>query len=73
MLKTDGWRDEIKGNDRGSEMVSRPPMQDEAGLCYPGRRGEEEEEQTFSYLIVDPFRRHVLVFHHCHGVGSFKL
>ncbi|XP_046876598.1 cilia- and flagella-associated protein 300 [Hypomesus transpacificus] len=46
---------------------------DEAGLCYPGRRGEEEEEQTFSYLIVDPFRRHVLVFHHCHGVGSFKL
>ena len=54
-------------------MVSRPPMQDEAGLCYPGRRGKEEEEQTFSYLIVDPFRRHVSVFHHCHGVGSFQL
>ncbi|KAM6985595.1 cilia- and flagella-associated protein 300 isoform 2-T2 [Aplochiton taeniatus] len=43
---------------------------DESGLCYPGKR---EEEQTFAYLIVDPFRRHVCVFYHSYGVGSFTL
>ncbi|XP_049890761.1 cilia- and flagella-associated protein 300 [Epinephelus moara] len=43
---------------------------DESGLCYPGRR---EEEQTFAYLIVDPLKRHVTVFYHCYGVGNFTL
>ncbi|XP_059206411.1 cilia- and flagella-associated protein 300 [Centropristis striata] len=43
---------------------------DESGRCYPGRR---EEEQTFAYLIVDPFKRHVTLFYHCYGVGSFTL
>ncbi|XP_040909765.1 cilia- and flagella-associated protein 300 [Toxotes jaculatrix] len=43
---------------------------DESGRCYPGRR---EEEQTFAYLIVDPFKRHVTLFHHFYGVGNFTL
>ncbi|XP_036949148.1 cilia- and flagella-associated protein 300 isoform X1 [Acanthopagrus latus] len=41
---------------------------DESGRCYPGRR---EEKQTFAYLIVDPFKRHVTLFYHCYGVGHF--
>ncbi|CAL8235562.1 unnamed protein product [Arctogadus glacialis] len=44
--------------------------QDETGSCYPGRG---DEEQTFAYLIVDPFKRHVCLFYHCYGVGSFTL
>ncbi|KAM9497891.1 cilia- and flagella-associated protein 300 [Salvelinus alpinus] len=43
---------------------------DASGVCYPAR---EKEEQSFSYLIVDPFRRHVYVFYHCYGVGAFTL
>ncbi|XP_039978191.1 cilia- and flagella-associated protein 300 [Xiphias gladius] len=43
---------------------------DESGRCYPGRR---EEEQTFAYLIVDPFKRHVTLFYHFYGVGKFTL
>ncbi|XP_028976527.2 cilia- and flagella-associated protein 300 [Esox lucius] len=43
---------------------------DASGVCYPSR---DREDQTFCYLIVDPFRRHVCVFYHCYGVGSFTL
>ncbi|KAI3358563.1 hypothetical protein L3Q82_014976 [Scortum barcoo] len=43
---------------------------DESGQCYPGGRGEE---QTFAYLIVDPFKRHVTLFSHWYGVGNFTL
>ncbi|XP_034401633.1 cilia- and flagella-associated protein 300 [Cyclopterus lumpus] len=43
---------------------------DESGRCYPGRR---EEEQTFAYVIVDPFKRHATLFSHCYGVGQFTL
>ncbi|XP_040044668.1 cilia- and flagella-associated protein 300 [Gasterosteus aculeatus] len=40
---------------------------DESGRCYPQRR---EEEQTFAFAIVDPFKRHVTLFYHCYGVGN---
>ncbi|XP_070703107.1 cilia- and flagella-associated protein 300 [Pempheris klunzingeri] len=43
---------------------------DESGQCYPGKR---DEEQTFAYLIVDPFKRHVTFLCHCYGVGNFTL
>ncbi|XP_026204965.1 cilia- and flagella-associated protein 300 isoform X2 [Anabas testudineus] len=43
---------------------------DELGRCYPGR---EDEEQTFAYLIVDPYKRHVTLFCHFYGVGNFTL
>uniref|UniRef100_UPI003AAB110D cilia- and flagella-associated protein 300 n=1 Tax=Centroberyx gerrardi TaxID=166262 RepID=UPI003AAB110D len=43
---------------------------DEYGRCYPGRR---DEEQTFAYMIVDPFKRHVALLSHCYGTGSFTL
>ncbi|XP_068584687.1 cilia- and flagella-associated protein 300 [Cebidichthys violaceus] len=43
---------------------------DESGPCYPQRR---EEEQTFAYVIVDPFKRHMTLFYHCYGVGNFTL
>ncbi|KAM3858465.1 cilia- and flagella-associated protein 300 [Diretmus argenteus] len=43
---------------------------DEYGPCYPGRR---DEEQTFAYMIIDPFKRHVVLFYHCYGVGNLTL
>uniref|UniRef100_A0A3P8T694 Cilia- and flagella-associated protein 300 n=1 Tax=Amphiprion percula TaxID=161767 RepID=A0A3P8T694_AMPPE len=42
---------------------------DESGPCYP----TQEEDQTFAYLIVDPFRRHVTLFSHFYGLGNFAL
>ncbi|CAB1442686.1 unnamed protein product [Pleuronectes platessa] len=41
---------------------------DKSGRCFPGTR---EEEQTFAYLIVDPYKRHVTLFCHFYGVGNF--
>ncbi|CAN9504056.1 unnamed protein product [Ophioblennius macclurei] len=43
---------------------------DESGRYYPGK---QEEEQTFAYLIVDPFKRHVTLLYHFYGVGNFIL
>ncbi|CAJ1084076.1 cilia- and flagella-associated protein 300 [Xyrichtys novacula] len=40
---------------------------DDSGRCFPG---EPEEEQTFAYLIVDPYKRHVTLFYHRYGVGN---
>ncbi|CAL1584622.1 unnamed protein product [Knipowitschia caucasica] len=42
----------------------------ESGLCFPGR--SEEEEQTFAYLIVDPYKRHVTLIYHIYGIGDFS-
>ncbi|XP_066501220.1 cilia- and flagella-associated protein 300 [Hoplias malabaricus] len=39
---------------------------DEYGLCYPSGK---ENEQTFAYLCIDPFKRHVYVLYHNFGVG----
>uniref|UniRef100_A0A3Q3A609 Cilia- and flagella-associated protein 300 n=1 Tax=Kryptolebias marmoratus TaxID=37003 RepID=A0A3Q3A609_KRYMA len=57
------------------DIFHRPPvllchLQDESGRCFPGIR---EEEQTFAYLIVDPFKRQVTLFFHFYGVGSLSL
>uniref|UniRef100_A0A672YYW2 Cilia- and flagella-associated protein 300 n=1 Tax=Sphaeramia orbicularis TaxID=375764 RepID=A0A672YYW2_9TELE len=41
---------------------------DESGLCYPGRR---EDGQTFAYMIIDTFKRHVTLFYHFYGIGNF--
>ncbi|XP_047934190.2 cilia- and flagella-associated protein 300 isoform X3 [Anser cygnoides] len=47
-----------------TSTVFRVSAYDEAGLRYPsGRR----HEQTFSYLAVDPCRRHVHALYHCYG------
>ncbi|XP_023268110.1 uncharacterized protein C11orf70 homolog [Seriola lalandi dorsalis] len=60
--------------DRDTEKISvvstvlKISAYDESGRCYPGRR---EEEQTFAYLIIDPFKRHVTLFYHFYGVGNF--
>ncbi|CAI5690630.1 cilia- and flagella-associated protein 300 isoform X3 [Oreochromis niloticus] len=43
---------------------------DESGRCFPGT---QEEEQTFAYLIVDPYKRHVTLFCHFYGVGNFTV
>ncbi|EGV95538.1 Uncharacterized protein C11orf70-like [Cricetulus griseus] len=40
---------------------------DSAGVCYPSAK---EHEQTFSYFVVDPIKRHVNVLYHCYGVGE---
>ncbi|XP_072518755.1 cilia- and flagella-associated protein 300 [Salminus brasiliensis] len=39
---------------------------DEHGLCYPSGK---DNEQTFAYLCIDPFKRHVYVLYHSFGVG----
>ncbi|XP_063813083.1 cilia- and flagella-associated protein 300 [Pseudophryne corroboree] len=41
---------------------------DETGLCYPS---VTPHGQTFSYLIVDPLKRHATVLYHCFGGGIF--
>lgn len=41
--------------------------QDEAGLRYPSG---SSHEQTFSYLAVDPWQRHVHALYHCYGVSA---
>uniref|UniRef100_A0A8C6TH55 Cilia- and flagella-associated protein 300 n=1 Tax=Neogobius melanostomus TaxID=47308 RepID=A0A8C6TH55_9GOBI len=43
---------------------------DESGPCFPGR--PEEEEQTFAYLVVDPYKRHVTLLYHIYGIGDFS-
>ncbi|KAM7235436.1 hypothetical protein CapIbe_012622 [Capra ibex] len=40
---------------------------DSVGVCYPSAKSHE---QTFSYFIVDPIKRHVHVLYHCYGVGE---
>ncbi|XP_046926295.1 cilia- and flagella-associated protein 300 isoform X1 [Lynx rufus] len=42
---------------------------DSAGMCYPSTKSHE---QTFSYFLVDPIRRHVHVLYHCYGVGEMS-
>ncbi|XP_069325124.1 cilia- and flagella-associated protein 300 isoform X2 [Eulemur rufifrons] len=42
---------------------------DSAGMCYPSTKNHE---QTFSYFIVDPIRRHIHVLYHCYGVGEMS-
>ncbi|XP_049603423.1 cilia- and flagella-associated protein 300 isoform X2 [Syngnathus scovelli] len=51
-------------------MVLKVHVYDESGRCYPGSR---DEEQTFAYLIVDPFKRHVTLLCHSYGVGTMSL
>ncbi|KAM4849302.1 cilia- and flagella-associated protein 300 isoform X1 [Urocitellus parryii] len=42
---------------------------DSTGVCYPSTKNHE---QTFSYFIVDPIKRHVNVLYHCYGVGEMS-
>uniref|UniRef100_A0A8B9JC26 Cilia- and flagella-associated protein 300 n=1 Tax=Astyanax mexicanus TaxID=7994 RepID=A0A8B9JC26_ASTMX len=42
---------------------------DEHGLCYPSG---QHSEQTFAYLCIDPFKRHVYVLYHSYGVSLFS-
>ncbi|XP_062867928.1 cilia- and flagella-associated protein 300 isoform X2 [Trichomycterus rosablanca] len=42
---------------------------DKNGLCYPAGR---DQEQNFSYLCIDPLKRHVYVLYHSFGVGLFS-
>ncbi|XP_035398366.1 cilia- and flagella-associated protein 300 isoform X3 [Cygnus atratus] len=47
-----------------TSTVFRVSAYDEDGLRYPSGRSHE---QTFSYLAVDPCRRHVHALYHCYG------
>ncbi|ROL47597.1 hypothetical protein DPX16_13312 [Anabarilius grahami] len=42
---------------------------DHGGLCYPSAT---DNEQTFAYLCIDPFKRHVYVLYHSFGIGDFS-
>ncbi|XP_025965242.1 cilia- and flagella-associated protein 300 isoform X2 [Dromaius novaehollandiae] len=51
-----------------TSTVFRVSAYDENGLCYPSNKSHE---QTFAYLIVDPFRRHVHTLYHRFGGSIF--
>ncbi|XP_034560888.1 cilia- and flagella-associated protein 300 [Notolabrus celidotus] len=51
-------------------IVLKVCAHDESGRCFPAR---QDEEQTFAYLIVDPYKRHVTLFYHSYGVGNFTM
>ncbi|TRY99638.1 hypothetical protein DNTS_004829, partial [Danionella cerebrum] len=49
--------------------VLKVSAHDDTGLYYPS---STEHEQTFAYLCIDPFKRHVYVFYHAFGIGDFS-
>ncbi|XP_048349706.1 cilia- and flagella-associated protein 300 [Sphaerodactylus townsendi] len=48
--------------------VFKVSAHDAHGLCYPSSRSHQ---QTFAYLIVSPFKRHVYVLYHSFGTSLF--
>ncbi|XP_006834013.1 PREDICTED: uncharacterized protein C11orf70 homolog [Chrysochloris asiatica] len=50
-----------------TSSVYKVTAYDSAGMCYPSTKSHE---QTFSYFVVDPIKRHVHVLYHCYGVGE---
>ncbi|EHB12876.1 hypothetical protein GW7_15546 [Heterocephalus glaber] len=52
-----------------TSSVFKVAAYDSTGMCYPSTKNHE---QTFSYFIVDPIRRHVNVLYHCFGVGEMS-
>ncbi|XP_062054306.1 cilia- and flagella-associated protein 300 isoform X2 [Lepus europaeus] len=52
-----------------TSSVFKVTAYDSAGMCYPSTK---HHEQTFSYFIVDPIKRHVNVLYHCFGVGEMS-
>uniref|UniRef100_A0A3Q2GZJ0 Cilia- and flagella-associated protein 300 n=1 Tax=Equus caballus TaxID=9796 RepID=A0A3Q2GZJ0_HORSE len=52
-----------------TSSVFKVTAYDSVGMCYPSRKSHE---QTFSYFIVDPIKRHVHVLYHCYGVGEMS-
>ncbi|XP_077654023.1 cilia- and flagella-associated protein 300 isoform X3 [Urocitellus parryii] len=50
-------------------LISDELRKDSTGVCYPSTKNHE---QTFSYFIVDPIKRHVNVLYHCYGVGEMS-
>ncbi|XP_002708636.1 cilia- and flagella-associated protein 300 isoform X1 [Oryctolagus cuniculus] len=52
-----------------TSSVFKVTAYDYAGMCYPSTK---HHEQTFSYFIVDPIKRHVNVLYHCFGVGEMS-
>ncbi|XP_074072653.1 cilia- and flagella-associated protein 300 [Macrotis lagotis] len=56
-------------NIRVTSVVFKVTAYDENGMCYPSTKNHE---QSFSYFIVDPLKRHVNVFYHNFGVGELS-
>ncbi|XP_075402613.1 cilia- and flagella-associated protein 300 isoform X1 [Tenrec ecaudatus] len=52
-----------------TSSVFKVTAYDSAGMCYPSTKNHE---QTFSYFIVDPIKRHVHVLYHSYGVGEMS-
>ncbi|XP_059035131.1 cilia- and flagella-associated protein 300 isoform X1 [Mustela lutreola] len=52
-----------------TSSVFKVTAYDSAGVCYPSTKSHE---QTFSYFIVDPIKRHVHVLYHSYGVGDMS-
>nr|XP_020023392.1 uncharacterized protein C11orf70 homolog [Castor canadensis] len=52
-----------------TSSVFKVTAYDSAGVCYPSTKNHE---QTFSYFVVDPVKRHVNVLYHCYGVGDMS-
>ncbi|XP_055971142.1 cilia- and flagella-associated protein 300 [Sorex fumeus] len=52
-----------------TSFIFKVTAYDSIGVCYPSTK---THEQTFSYFIVDPFRRHLHVFYHSYGMGDMS-
>ncbi|KAF6774131.1 hypothetical protein AHF37_05517 [Paragonimus kellicotti] len=49
-------------------LVYRIRAEDENGVIFPS---DVEHVNTFAYVIVDPFKRNVILLHHVFGCGEF--
>ncbi|XP_036885643.1 cilia- and flagella-associated protein 300 isoform X1 [Sturnira hondurensis] len=52
-----------------TSFIFKVTAYDSVGLCYPSTKSHE---QTFSYFIVDPIKRHLHVLYHRYGVGEMS-
>ncbi|KAG8523259.1 Cilia- and flagella-associated protein 300 [Galemys pyrenaicus] len=50
-------------------LISDELRKDSVGMCYPSTTSHE---QTFSYFVVDPIKRHLHVLYHSYGVGEMS-
>jgi len=61
-------KDAKSGQIHVTSIVFRVTASDETGMFYPS---SVRNEQNFSYLIIDPLKRHVIVLYHTVGAVTF--
>ncbi|KAG9334264.1 hypothetical protein JZ751_008352, partial [Albula glossodonta] len=56
----------------GGELVQKDPETKQVMVVSTVLK-VKAYEQSFAYLLTDPFKRHVYVLYHSYGVGIFTL